>query len=110
MSKRTFQCKLSNSIIEYLIDDIKKTAHINFQYINYNQIKPFFLLLRNSIAKIKEEGVEKIRQYIVENDWDTILKEKTSWQIIEHNKTSKYYTIECDINSSLENISIGFGL
>jgi hypothetical protein len=108
---KMFKCKLTNSQINFYINCEKKNAYIDFIYIDFKNIKPFFMLLRLSIDTIKESGIILIKQKITYNDWESIFFESnTSWKILKDDTHNKIYTIECSIDNALENIGIGFGI
>lgn len=105
------ECKISGFKIKSEIKEKEKRAEIEF--INYiekireNNYKGFFLLLRNTIDKLKEKGIKKIEQKIIKEDWEYI-KERTSWKIKK--EEGEIYIIESEIEEVLENIGRGMGI
>ncbi len=103
------QKDLVGNIIEYT--KCSNHTYINFASVNCQKLELFFKLLNSLLYSLKNENVNKIRMNVTDNDWNTILQNKTSWKIIK--KISDGYTIicviECDIDKCLKNILIGFG-
>lgn len=108
MSSRVFKCDLSKNEIEFAI--IGDTAYMYFKNVDYENLKLFFLLFRNSIQEVKSDGIKKIRQYVQHTDWLECLKDKTSWSIVEFNRYNSVCTLECDIENVIVNVGAGFGL
>lgn len=104
-----FNCQFTvNQITCAIYNDV---AVIDFPVIDYDNYKAFFLLLRNTIEQLKTNNIKYIQQNILKNDWlYTFANKRTSWKIIEDNKLTNMYKIECPICDSLENIGIGFDI
>jgi hypothetical protein len=106
-----FNCNITKYKLEYIVDDTdKKVAYLNTILWDYQNLKAFLTLLRNSIDKLSQQGVNKINQCISHDDWELFLKGKTSWRVINSDENIRLYDIECDINEFLYNFGIGIGL
>ncbi len=110
MITKRFSCETTNYFIEYMIDDENKIASIEYVYCDYKNIKPYVFLLRTSIDALKKDGIKEIKQSVSIYDWNSFLKNKTSWEIIDQCKDTGNYTIICNIDDSIKNIAIGIGL
>ena len=106
-----FTCNVTKYKLEYIVDDSnKKIGYLNTILWDYKNAKAFFALLRNSIDKLMNIGVDKISHCVTFNDWEMFLKDKTSWKIIKIDNMTQTYDIECDISNFLINFGIGLGL
>ena len=85
-------------------------VHINFASVNYNKLESFFKLLKILLKHLKSEKITTIRMNVVDNDWNNILKNKTSWKITNTVNYSgmSIHIVECDIGKCLKNMLIGF--
>jgi len=109
--ERIYECKISGFIIKCtLSENIALIEFTNFMEImsSYN-FKCFFLLLRNTVDKLKDNGIKKINFYLTNNDYIE-LKDKTSWKIIEGPNSFNIYIVQCDIEDILENIGVGLDI
>lgn len=106
-----FDCKLSNNSIRYKCYKVEKEAHIEYNNIDLNMYKPYFVLLRSSIDTLKGKGYNKIVQLVMETEWESYLK-GDKWKIRKelYVNDDKCYIIECAIDNALENISNGLGM
>jgi hypothetical protein len=102
-------CPITKYSIEYIIHE-QKYAMMGLVVTDYEHIKGFFSLIRNSIDKLKEQGIIKIRQIVSFEDWENYLKNTTTWKIINQNQDQKYYELECEIDEFLYNYGVGMGL
>lgn len=112
MERKEYKCELTGSEITYIVHEEQKIADINFKYVNYKYVKGFLVLLRTSIDEMKRDGVKLIRQNVTEKDWETILKDKTSWEkiLVETRDNSLGVIIMCKIEDFLENVGVGMGI
>jgi len=104
-----FRCKISRNSIEYKCYKKEKEAHIEYNNIDPEIYKSYFVILRMSIDDLTKRGYEKIVQTVTEDDWNNYLKNDKRWKV---KKTVKYpnmnlYIIECGINDALGCISKG---
>lgn len=112
-SERVFECVITKNKIKYdvvdVVDAVERIAVIDILNVNYKYIKGFLLVLRNSIDILKKEGVKKIQQVIVKDDYATL---GGSWVVVDvvNNVSGKFMTIECSIDDLLENYGIGLGI
>ena len=98
-----FTCENSDNIINYeLINNICVMIDI---YIDYNNIKLFFALLKFSINSLKDNNITQLQQYINKSDYD--LLDKNKWQIVKDD--NNILLIQCEINDAVENIAYGLG-
>ncbi len=105
---RLFRCKLTNSWIQYEIEDsVADMKTFNFEFQN---IKPFFSLVRDSIDTLKNQGISKIRQMVTYDDYNNFLKDKTKWNLVFDDKMHDCYLLECPIDDFIFNFSKGHGL
>ena len=107
---KVYRCKISGYRIEYIINYNDHIAETVFIMCDYQNMKAFLSLLRLSIDKLKEEQVTHIIQNITQDEWETYLKGKTSWNIIETDNKYNIHTIKCSIDDYLENYGVGIGL
>jgi len=111
-----FNCAITKFKINYEIEIEYKYAIISFpnyfEIVNESNYKAFFLLLRGSIESMKKKNIKKIRQYVTNQDWLDVMKNKTSWKIVDicNFEGIPYLVVECDINDALENIGKCFGI
>jgi len=98
--------KFNDTYINFKLYEEKKEIWIEDYYIDFNNIKIFFMLLRNSIDKFINDKYVTFVQTILSNDWNMICHLK--WKI----RSNNVYTniIECDINNAIENIVNGLGI
>ena len=104
-----YSCPITKYSIEYIIYE-HKYAMMGLVVTDYEHFKAFFSLLRNSVDKLKEQGIIGIRQIVSFEDWENYLKETTTWKIINQNNEKKYYELECGIDEFLYNYGIGLEL
>lgn len=107
-----FNCKLSKNCIEYKCYKKEKEAYIEYNNIDPDIYKSYFVILRKSIDNLIEKGYEKIVQTVNEDDWNNYLKNDKRWKIknIIRYTDVNCYVIECSINDALSCISRGLGL
>lgn len=105
-----YKCNITKYCIEFIVDSDDNSALINTIICDHIQMRAFLALLKNSIDKLNEIGIKKIRQCIYFNEWEQFLKNKTSWKIINFDKNLQIYDLECEIDDFLQNYGIGIGL
>lgn len=104
----TFKYKFSkNYIVFKLHKDIEEVWMENV-YIDYDNPKIFFLLLRNAIEKFTEEKYKFFVQTILKEDLENLEKDK--WEVFGNDELSPTVIIKCPISEALYNIahSLGF--
>ena len=123
MEFKVFVCNLTKSRINYYINFHKKYAFMEIIIKNTNKnpelgptkkdydhhckyFKFFCVILRDSIEELKENGIQKIRQYIPGAELP-FLKDNTSWKILDQGDIS---IIECDIDDCILNIIKSLGI
>lgn len=95
------KCDSTGYFIEFIIDnDVALMETVNTDYVH---MKAFINLIRLSSGELIKKNIKTIQQSVTYDDWDTILKNKTTWKIIASNEQYKFYNIECDINDFLCN-------
>lgn len=109
-TQKTYKCQLTGYCVEYLIHPDKTTAETGFVWSDYENIKAWLSLIRHSIDKLKEEGIQYIIQRIDQQEWINHLKGKTSWEIISTDNKYNTYVIKCSVDTYLENYGVGIGL
>jgi len=101
--KVSYECALkSDNYISYIIDN--NICTMDNVIMDNDNIKLFFVLLRNSIDDLKSKKCTIFRQNIVMSDWIE-LNELQCWKLISENKFMNSCLIECDINNALTNIA-----
>jgi len=101
-----FTSDFCKSTIKYQINDhIACIDHIN---IDYDNMKSFVHLLRKSIDTLDSKGITTIQQYVSPHDWDSFLKNETTFEIVERLDDSILVT--CPIGTCLENMGKGMGI
>lgn len=103
-----FKCKLTDNWILYKAND--NIADMVQFSIDYKNMKAFFSLINESVHKLKSKGLTKIQHIVTISDYNDFLKNKTTWNIINEDKLSQTYMLECDIDSFKQNFAIGHGL
>lgn len=104
---RRFTCDLSDASISYYCDNVLHEITFGEFNINHNNYKLWFMLLKESIQQLTQEGYTFVIQFIPYSEW-LILKSKTTW--IEKNVVNDIVEIRCHINDILLNIKIGLDL
>ena len=107
-----FNCNITKYKIEYIInnDSNNNVAILNTIICDYKNLKAFFALLRTSIDKLTEKKITTIQQTVSFQEWNTYLKNKTTWKIINTDNKIQIYDIECPINDFLQNYGVGIGI
>lgn len=105
-----YTCPVTKYMIEFIINNELKTAEFNTIICDYIHMKAWISLLRTSIDKLIGLKITKMRQGVSMEEWTDYLEDKTSWKIINIDKISGIYYIECPIDDFLENYgkAIGF--
>ena len=106
----TFKCKISDNCIEYKCYKNEGEANIEYNYIDTNIPKSYFVLLRVSIDSLKKKNYKKILQKVYVDDWNKYLKDD-NWKIrssVQDNDIN-CHIIECDIDDALGCIARGLG-
>lgn len=80
----------------------KNVCWINNMYVDPDNVKLFFLLIKTSLAKMEKKGCEKYQQLVSVDDWNLFLKENKEWRILSENTENNSLLIECDIKYSHE--------
>jgi len=102
---KNFKCELTGYEITYLINEnVAEIYNIKF---DYKYMKPFCVILRNSLDVLISEKIEKIRQYVTLEDWLSF-KDGTNW-IVKHESMGNIL-LECDIYDYIANFLVGIGL
>lgn len=100
-----YRCKLTDSWINYQITN--NTADMKMFDFKFENIKPFFVLVRDSIEELKEKNIKFIRHMVLKDEYDKILKNKTTWKIINYDPIYNAYLLECKIENFLKNFGVG---
>jgi hypothetical protein len=102
----TYICNDTGYIILCTIDD----DNAMFEIINgdYIYMKSLSLLIYKAINDLTSKGIKYITQYVIDDEYNTILKDKTTWRIIS--QKDNLYKIVCKIDDYIENFMIGIGL
>ena len=97
------RCELTGYYIEFIINN--DIVYINTIWWDFNNHKAFLQLLRKSIEQLNniKPRIVKIRQTVSKQDWDNIIKENSTFNIISENKILQFLDIECGIDDFLEN-------
>lgn len=103
---KKFSCPLTGYYIDFEIN--KTNAELLTINCDYNNMKAFLLLIRNSIDGLINLKIEHIIQSVSISEWDSFLKDKTSWIIIC--ETDSIVVLKCKIDDFLTNFGIGIGL
>ena len=102
-----YPSSFSDSMISFEYEN--DACWIDKYYIDEDNIKMFFVLLKDSIEKMKKSGYKKFLQLVSNDDWEIFLSKDDIWKIEkEHSDRTK--TIMCDINDAPRGIARGFGL
>jgi len=109
-NNKLFRCTMTNNQINILFDiQNKSLAEIQILQIDFDNIKAFFTLLRESIIYLNGKEIKLLNQEIMKEDWDNTFKNKKhSWKIIQEKFDT--YVIQTILDDALENIGIGFGI
>jgi len=102
-----FKYKFSeNKIIFKLFEDTNEVWMEDVN-IDYDNIKIFFLLLKNAFDKFTEMGYKIFVQTVLKEDWEYI--KKYNWTIKENIADSPTIIILCNIEDAIYNITSGLG-
>ena len=107
---KIFNCPLSNSTLEYIVDSENQQATMDIIDLNFSKPKLAMLLLKTSIEELKLMGITFILQRVSEQDFKQYLKDKTTWEIINffYNEAQECtFLLKCSIDDVLSNIYIG---
>lgn len=110
MNHKLYKCDITGYSIEYIIDtnNIDDVLIGNIE-CDYKHPRAFFSLLRNSVERLKdEEKINIVKQHVTLDDWNNILKGKTTWKF-EFNMNNACQ-IKCSIDDLLKNMAISLGL
>lgn len=108
MNKLSFVCKFgSENLFEYEIDNT--IAIMISSFMDEDEIKLFFVLLRESVDQLKNKGCTVFRQYVTPDDWDNYLQNNSKWRIVECSEFYNNVLIECNIDDALSCIGDGLG-
>ena len=103
---KTFRCELTNYEIVYKIcGDVAEVYDVKF---DYKHMKPFCIILKESLDFLLNEKIKIIRQYVIIDDW-LEFKDKTKWEVREFNHNYNNVMLECDICDYIYNFLIGLG-
>lgn len=108
MEEVTYQCSVSNNLIEFQLE--KEIAYCINNYIDEEYLKAYFVLLRSAIQDLQNKGYKKMNQVVSEDEYNQYLKNDNRWTIIQTNQLFETIVIECDLESALECICKGFGI
>lgn len=107
-------------VIQYPISKNKIIIQVfeEFAYIkeiNYDSSYPkvFFNIISDTERKLKEMNIKEIIQEVLLNDYEKILKDKTSWEIKGHKidpELGAMVIIECNIDYFSENMHLALSL
>src|SRR5690348_16823718 len=105
------KCEISDSIIEYKCDKDKKDVYIEYNYIDPNIPKSYFVILRAFVDKLTNKGYKRIIQSVAKEEWEQFLQCDKKWKIVEkiENKICTVYVIECKIEDYLGCVARGLG-
>lgn len=106
LNKDIYEYAMSDNMVEIDYDDT--VCMINRYYIDEDDIKMFFVLLKESLMKMKKKGIQKFVQIVSSEEWDAMLSLNKSWNIENYMNNDVY--ISCDIDNAPECIAIGLGL
>lgn len=101
-----FQCPISKNRIELSL--INDTVNCEYNYIDYEFYKAYFLLLKTAIEKTINDGYQKFNQLVTKDDYNNCLKNNDKWKIIGQDDILNTFTIQCNLNDALECILSGF--
>lgn len=104
------KCELTGYYIEFIINN--DMVYINTIWWDFNNHKAFLQLLRKSIEHLNniKPKIEKIQQTISKEDWDNVIKENSTFNIISENKILQILDIGCYIDDFLENFGRILGI
>ena len=103
---KKFICPLTRYYIEFTINET--TAELSNISCDFKNMKAFLLLIRNSIDGLTSLKIEYIVQQVAMSEWESFLKDKTTWSIIC--KTNDIVVLKCKTDDFLTNFGIGIGL
>lgn len=106
----TYSCPITKYNVEYIVNDISHAALLNGIVCDYKNIKALMLLLRSSIDKLQKQNIIMITQFVAFEEWELYLENKTTWKIVNVDKTNNVYTISCPIDDFLMNYGVGIGV
>lgn len=112
MNHKLYKCNITGYSMEFITGiDNSEIALIGNIECDYKHPRAFFSLLRNSIERLKnEEGIKIITQYVSRDDWNNILKDKTTWKLEYTMDSNNMCKIQCSIDDILENMRRSLGL
>ncbi len=102
-----FKYKFSKNYIKFKLIEETNEVWMEDVYIDFENPKIFFLLLRGAIDKFIEQNYKYFVQTILKEDWESI--KNFNWQIKDNNEVSPTFIITCDINDAMINIAKGLG-
>ena len=109
-SQKLYKCETTGYVLEYIIYQNNNIAETGFVWSDYKNMKALLSLLRNSIDKLKKDGIKYIIQRVEQQEWDKYLRDKTSWTIIDTDDKYNTYIIKCSVDDYLENYGVAIGL
>ena len=92
---KKFKCSITGYFFHVTISN--KYAYINDICTNYSNLMAFFTLMRNTIDELKTLGVRHIMKSVYTQEYNDMLKEKTTWKIVK-----TYVDNTCDIMCSID--------
>lgn len=107
MQKYFYESEVSDNFVLLLKNNDR--AYLVKYYIDTDKsenIPEFYLMLKRSLEKVKNDGILYFYQNVDKNEWENNLINNEKWEISE--KYDNYYEIFCDINDACDCIIDGF--
>jgi len=105
INRDVFHYKMSDNFIAFEYDN--ESCWIERYYMDEDNVKLFYVLLKDAIVKMKKKGIKKFLQTVDLNTWDGDLKTNKAWKLLS---ISTYGTVDimCNIDDAALCIAKGF--
>jgi hypothetical protein len=90
--------KLTDNYIEMIIKD--DCSYIQKHYIDPDNGKLFVSLLKEAFDDIKKKGITIYRQYVLKDEYSTIIKNVIGWTIIDDDEDDDVVILECSVDDA----------
>ena len=116
MKRLFYNCNISNNWILFEVSD--NVADMKLIQVDHQNFRLFCKLIREAIDDLIDKKIKMINQLVTRDDYEQILKNKTSWKIVEKTTDSNYESvldpnallIECKIEDFIDNFAKAHGI
>lgn len=106
---KKFDCLITGYSIEFTVDTTKNEAQMECVSCDYKNMKALFLLLRGAIDELVGLKVKTVKQLVTKDDYNSFLKNKTTWRIDSSDNILNSCLISCHIDEFSANFAKGLG-